>query len=43
MYKEELRKYEERLFKEMAQTKPFSWKRLVKAIELAGVCNAIAE
>ncbi len=41
MMQEELRKYEEKLLKELEETKLFSWKRIWKTIELTSVCEAL--
>ncbi len=39
MMNKELRVYQEKLIKEMQGLSFFSWKRLKKAIELAGICD----
>lgn len=37
-----LREYEQRLIKEMENTKFFSWKRIRMAIELSSICDMLS-
>lgn len=39
----ELRAYEEKLIKELEETKFFSWKRLWKTMELSAVCSSLSK
>lgn len=39
----ELRAYEEKVIKELEETKFFSWKRLWKTIELSGICSTLSK
>lgn len=41
MMERELREYEKKVVKEMMSAKFFSWKRLWKTIELAGICDML--